>query len=204
MIKSAERQLQSLTLLELLSYLSVLAYTRLGDAGDDPAGMDWVAYERIILRKLRTCSESDFRLSTDVLGRSLRQHLSPMLFPQPGEGAECVQNLEALGVMIDATRELIDYERSIDWFCFDSECDYQLQPGQSVIFNKTDEGTLRWQRTERKSQLLWCYWMCRAVDVFAASELAGQVIGSAENHEANQLAYIKAIRSQLYLQVVLG
>ncbi|MEN1600021.1 NERD domain-containing protein, partial [Pseudomonas aeruginosa] len=83
-IKSAERQLQSLTLLELLSYLSVLAYTRLGDAGDDPAGMDWVAYERIILRKLRTCSESDFRLSTDVLGRSLRQHLSPMLFPQPG------------------------------------------------------------------------------------------------------------------------
>ena len=106
--------------------------------------------------------------------------------------------------MIDATRELIDYERSIDWFCFDSECDYQLQPGQSVIFNKTDEGTLRWQRTERKSQLLWCYWMCRAVDVFAASELAGQVIGSAENHEANQLAYIKAIRSQLYLQVVFG
>ncbi|MBN0517429.1 NERD domain-containing protein, partial [Pseudomonas aeruginosa] len=80
----------------------------------------------------------------------------------------------------------------------------QLQPGQSVIFNKTDEGTLRWQRTERKSQLLWCYWMRRAVDVFAASELAGQVIGSAENHEANQLAYIKAIRSQLYLQVVFG
>lgn len=203
-MKRTERQLQSLTLLELLSYLSVLAYVRLGDAGDDPAGMDWVAYERIILRKLKSCSESDFRLSTDVLGRSLRQHLSPMLFPQPGEGAECIQNLEALGVMIDAARELIDYERSIDWFCFDSECDYQLQPGQSVIFNKTDEGTLRWQRTERKSQLLWCYWMRRAIDGFAASELAGQVIGSAENHETNQLAYIKAIRSQLYLQVVFG
>ncbi|MBX5575987.1 NERD domain-containing protein [Pseudomonas aeruginosa] len=204
MIKSAERQLQSLTLLELLSYLSVLAYVRLGEAGDDPAGMDWVAYERIILRKLKSCSESDFRLSMEVLGRSLRQHLSPMLFPQPGEGAGCAVNLEAVGVMIEAMRELIDYEGSIDWFCFDAECDYQLEPGQSVIFNKTDEGTRRWQRTERKSQLLWCYWMRRAVDVFAASELAGQVIGSAENHEANQLAYIKAIRSQLYLQVVFG
>lgn len=203
-IKSTERQLQLLSLLELLSYLSVLAYARLGEADDDPAGMDWVAYERIILRKLKTCSESDFRLSTDVLGRSLRQHLSSILFPQPGEGAECVVNLETVGVMIEATRELIDYERSIDWFCFDSECDYQLKSGQSVIFNKTDEGTLRWQRTERKSQLLWYYWMRRAVDVFAASELAGQVIGSAENHEANQLAYIKAIRSQLYLQVVFG
>ncbi len=203
-IRERERQLQSLTLLELLSYLSVLAYARLGADADDPADMDWVAYERIILRKLNFSSESDFRLSTDVLGRSLRQHLSPMLFPQPGEGAECAVNLKAVGVMIDAMRELIDYERSIDWFCFDAECDYQLKLGQSVIFNKTDEGTRRWQRTERKSQLLWCYWMRRAVDVFAASELAGQVIGSAENHEANQLAYIKAIRSQLYLQVVFG
>jgi len=109
-LTTTERQLQSLTLLELLSYLSVLAYARLGEAGDDPAGMDWVAYERIILRKLRSCGESDFRLTADVLGRSLRLHLSPMLFPQPGEEAECAVNLEAVGVMIEATRELIDYE----------------------------------------------------------------------------------------------
>ncbi len=203
-IVEAERRLKSLSLLELLSYLSVLGYFHLGEAGDDPAGMEWHAYERIILRKLKTCTESDFRLSAEVLGRSLRQHLSPMLFPQPGEGEECSANLDSVGLMVVATRELIDYERSIDWFCFDSECDYQLKPGQSVIFNKTNEGTLRWRRTEQKSQLLWCYWMRRAIEAFAASELAGQMIGSAENHEANQLAYIKAIRSQLYLQVVFG
>lgn len=203
-IVEAEIRLGSLSLLELLSYLSVLAYFRLAEGDDDPAGMEWYAYERVILRKLSTCSESDFRLSEEVLGRSLRRHLSPMLFQQSGEGGECAVNLDAVGVMVVATRELIDFERSIDWFCFDSECDYQLKPGQSVIFNKSDEGTLRWRRTEQKNQLLWCYWMRRAVEVFAASELAGQMIGSAENHEANQLAYIKAIRSQLYLQVVFG
>ena len=46
-------------MLELLSYLSVLAYFRLEDAIDDPAGLEWVAYERIIQRKLSSCTESD-------------------------------------------------------------------------------------------------------------------------------------------------
>ncbi|WOF78973.1 nuclease-related domain-containing protein [Stutzerimonas kunmingensis] len=65
---------------------------------------------------------------------------------------------------------------------------------------------LQWQTfiDEQKSQLLWCYWMRRAIETFAASELAGKLIGSTDNHEANQLAYIKTIRSQLYLQVVFG
>nr|WP_272891597.1 nuclease-related domain-containing protein [Stutzerimonas stutzeri] len=203
-ILDAERRLNSLSLLELLSYLSVLAYFRLEDAGDDPAAMEWVAYERIIQRKLRTCTESDFRLSTDVLGRSLKRHLSPMLFPQRGEGAECAANLDVVSEMVVAVRELIECERSIDRFCFDSECDYQLRSGSPIVINRTNKGALRWQRTEQKSQLLWCYWMHRAIEAFAASELAGKLIGSADNHEANQLAYIKTIRSQLYLQVVFG
>ena len=203
-IAQAEHQLKPLSLLELLSYLSVTAYSRLGDVDDDPAGKDWGVYERIVLRKLKVCTESDFRVSGEVLGRSLKRHLSPMLFPQPGAGAECATHLEAVAVLAAAMRERIDYEGSIDWFCYDSECDYQLRPGQSVIFNKTDESTQRWQRTERKSQLFWCYWMRRAVEVFAASAIAGKIIGSPESHEANQLAYIKAVRSQLYLQVVFG
>lgn len=203
-ITQAENQLKSLSLLELLSYLSVLAYGRLGEVDDEPAAKDWGVYERIVLRKLKVCTESDFRLSEEVLGRSLKRHLSPMLFPPSGGGAECAAHLAAVAVLAAAMRERIDYEGSIDWFCYDSECDYQLRPGQSVIFNKTDEGTQRWQRTERKSQLFWCYWMRRAVEMFAASAISGKVIGSPENHEANQLAYIKAVRSQLYLKVVFG
>lgn len=201
----AERQLKPLSLLELLSYLSVLAYGRLGEAEDsDPAAGDWHVYERIILRKLSNCSERDFRLTEESLGRSLKRHLSPILFSQPGVGRECVANLESVALLIAAMRERIDYEGSIDWFCFDSECDYQLKPGQSVIFNKTDEGSQRWQRTEQKGRLLWHYWMRRAIEHFAASGMAGRIIGSPENHEANQQAYIKAIRSQLYLQTMFG
>lgn len=204
-ITRAERELKSLSLLELLSYLSVLAYGRLAEAADtDPAARDLAVYERTILHKLSNCSEHDFRLTEEELGCSLQHHLSPILFPQLGAGEECVANLEAVAILIAATQERIDYEGSIDWFCFDSECDYQLKPGQSVIFTKIDEGSRRWQQTERKSQLMWHYWMCRAIDWFAASDLVGGGISNPENHEANQLAYIKAIRSQLYLQTMFG
>lgn len=199
-IELAEGQLSSLSLLELLSYLSVLAYSCLGE-GD---GRDWAVFERIILRKLVVCTERDFRVTEEALARSLKRHLSPILFPQSGPVAECAASLEAVALLVAAVRERIDYEGSIDWFCFDTECDYQLKPGKPVIFNRTDEGTLRWRRTERKSQLLWHYWMHRAVELIAAASMAGQIIGSPENHEANRLAHIKAIRSQLYLQVVFG
>ncbi|MFM5213807.1 MULTISPECIES: nuclease-related domain-containing protein [Aeromonas] len=204
-IALAESHLKSLSLLELLSYLSVTAYGQLGAAKDrDSSAEDWDVYDRIIARKLLNCSERDFQLTEEVLGRSLKRHLSPLLFPQSCVGRECVANLESVALLIAAMRERIDYENSINWFCFDSDCGYQLKPGQPVIFNKTDLGSQRWQRTERKSRLLWHYWMYRAIEQFAASDMAGAIIGRPENHEANQLAYIKAIRSQLYLQTIFG
>ena len=204
-IALAESHLKSLSLLELLSYLSVTAYGQLGAAkGRGSTAGDWDVYDRIIARKLLNCSERDFQLTEEALGRSIKRHLSPILFPQSGVGRENVANLESVALLIAAMRERIDYENSIKWFCFDSDCGYQLKPGQPVIFNKTDTGSQRWQRTGRKSKLLWHYWMYRAIDQFAASDMAGKIIGRPENHEANQLAYIKAIRSQLYLQTICG
>lgn len=204
-IALAESHLKSLSLLELLSYLSVTAYGQLGAAkGRDSTAEDWDVYDRLIARKLSNCPKRDFQLTEETLRRSLKRHLSPILFPQPGVGRESVANLESVALLIAAMRERIDYESSINWFCFDSDCCYQLKLGQPVIFNKTDLGSQRWQRTERKSKLLWHYWMYRAIDQFAASNMAGKIIGRPENHEANQLAYIKAIRSQLYLQTIFG
>jgi Holliday junction resolvase-like predicted endonuclease len=206
-IARAEKQLERLSLLELFSYLSVLAYEALtDDAHADRSGKQWQVYNRIILRKLQTCSEVDFRLTESRLGRSLKRHLSPILFPEPfsADGAMCHENLEWLAVLIAATQERIDYEGSIDWFCFDHECRYQLKPGESVIYNESNAGTVRWQQTERKGDLLWHYWMSRAVQTFIDSGMAGQVIGKPENHELNQLAYIKAMRSELQLQQIYG
>ena len=207
LITSAEKQLEHLSLLELFSYLSVLAYQAFTEEGsDDPSGQQWKVYNRIILNKLRDCPEEDFRLSESRLGQSLKRHLSPIIFPESiySDLVACRQNLESLAVLIGATQERIDYEGSIDWFCFNPECRYQLKPGESVIYNQSETGIERWQRTGRKNDLLWHYWMNRAVQAFIDSGMAEQIIGSPENHELNQLAYIKAVRSKLQLQQIYG
>jgi hypothetical protein len=207
LIGNAEKQLELLSQLELFSCLSVLAYEVYAeDASNDRSGQQWQVYNRIILRKLQACPEEDFRLSESRLGQSLKRHLSPIIFPDSStaDAARCRENLEWLAVLIAATQERIDYEGSIDWFCFDPECRYQLKPGESVIYNQSEAGTERWQRTGRKSDLLWHYWMNRAVLAFVDSGMAGQIIGSPENHELNQLAYIKAMRSELQLQQIYG
>lgn len=207
LITSAEKQLEHLTLLELFSYLSVLAYQAFTEDGsDDPSGQQWKVYNRIILNKLRACSKEDFRLSESRLGQSLKRHLSPIIFPESRNSdlVACRQNLESLAVLIGATQERIDFEGSIDWFCFNPECRYQLKAGEPVIYNQSETGTERWQRTGRKNDLLWHYWMNRAVKAFIDSGMAEQIVGSPENHELNQLAYIKAVRSKLQLQQIYG
>lgn len=161
-------------------------------------------YSRIILRKLQVGGDQDFRPSVLRLGQSLLRHLSPLLFSDPDASAECRANFEALAVLMAATHERIDYEGSIDWFCFDPGCRYQLKPGQPVIFNESDEGTEQWQRTERKHELLWHYWLNRAVQEYVDLGIAEEVIGSVGNREANRLAYIQAIRSRLQLQQIYG
>ena len=204
-IQKARKELAHLSLLETLSYLSVLAYERLiPDAPDDPAGDHWRVYIRIISDKLKTCTDKDFDLTEARLGQSLKRHLTPIIFPSPTITQECTDNLESFAVLIAVTKELIDYEGSIDWFCFDPECRYQFEPGKPVIYSETENGTRTWQRTEQKSRALWHYWMNRGINEFIERGMAGTQIGSKENQELNALAYLKAVRSELQLQEVYG
>jgi hypothetical protein len=205
LINTAEKRLAHLSLIETLSYLSILAYEQLipGDPTNSEAN-EWHVYNRVISNKLETCSHSDFNLNETLLGQSLKRHLLPIIFPSPVVTQECRDNLEAFAVLITATKERMDYEDSINWFCFDPECRYQLKPGSPVIYNETENGQRAWQRTERKFQALWNYWMNRGIIEFIERGMAEIQIGSAENHELNAQAYIKAIRSELHLQEIFG
>lgn len=204
-IHSAENQLAHLSLIETLSYLSVIAYEQLiPGAPTNSEANEWRVYSRIISNKLKSCNQSDFNLNEAWLGQALKRHLSPIIFPSPTVTQECRNNLEAIAVLIAATKERMDYEDSIDWFCFDPECRYQLKPGKPVIYNETENGHLAWQRTERKFQALCRYWMNRGMIQFIERGMAGIQIGSKENHELNVQAYIKAIRSELHLKEIFG
>ncbi len=205
LIRGAQEKLAHLSLLETLSYLSVLAYEGLiPGSPDDPARDHWRVYNRIISDKLKTCSDIDFDLNELRLGQSLKLHLSPIIFPSPAVTQECADNLETVALLIAATQERIDFEGSIDWFCFDTECRYQFEPGKSVIYNETENGTRTWRRTEQKSQALWHYWMNRGIREFIERGMAEIQIGSTENHELNALAYLKAVRGELLLHEIYG
>lgn len=205
LIEAAQRQVAHLSLLETLSYLSVLAYEQMTPENWSTSQQgEWGAYTRIITNKLKSCGDGDFALTETRLGQSLKQHLSPILFPSPTITQSCADHLEAFAVLIAASQERQDYEGSIDWFCFDPECRYQLKPGESVIYNETDQGSKTWLRTGRKAQALWHYWMNRGFQAFLALGMDQQQIGSAENQELNTLAYAKALRSSLQLQEIYG
>ena len=205
LIEQVEGKLKRLSLLELLSYLSVLACCDFLEPTSDTLQRRWDAYDRIIRRKLKTCTPRDFRLDEKVLGKSLKQHLTPLLFPSDtGLNNRCIGNLEALSVLVEATLKLFDYEDSIDRFRFDTQCFYQITPGQSTLFRASETGTQDWEKTGHKYDLLWHYWMNRAMEEFAESDVSKKTIGKSENHDSNQLAYIKAMRSQLQLHSVYG
>lgn len=206
LIEQAEQNLKALSLLEFLSYLSVLACSDLLESSSSSLQQRWSVYDHIIQRKLITCSPRDFQLNEKALGKSLKRHLSPLLFPSPGSGwrERCLCNLESLAVLIEATSELMDYEDSIDWFRFDPLCHYQMAPGESVIYNISDAGTRAWEQTGNKYDLLCHYWMNRAVEEFAGTDLIWKTMGKPENQESNQLAYIKAMRSRIQLRSIYG
>jgi hypothetical protein len=203
LIEQAEQHLKTLSLLELMSYLSILAYPAL-ESAEQNTQQSWTVYERIIQRKLQRCSERDFQLTEKILGKSLKRHLSPLLFPGGGSPEKCIAYLESVAVLIAAMSERLDYEATINSFCFDSDMHYQMEPGQSVIYSASTESASRWKQTEEKSLLLWSYWLRRAIDDFVIAGMADVTIGTPENHEANRLAWIKAVRSRLLLQTLFG
>ncbi|ROZ84200.1 NERD domain-containing protein [Pseudomonas neustonica] len=203
LIAQAEQHLKTLSLLELMSYLSILAYPAL-ESVEQNTQQSWAVYERIIQRKLQRCSERDFQLTEKILGKSLKRHLSPLLFPGGGSPEKCIAHLESVAVLIAAMSERLDYEATIDSFCFDSDMHYQMEQGQPVIFSVSTESASRWKQTEEKSLLLWSYWLRRAMDDFVIAGMADVTIGTPENHEANQWAWIKAVRSRLVMQTLFG
>ncbi|WP_298448579.1 nuclease-related domain-containing protein [uncultured Marinobacter sp.] len=203
LIEEAERQLKQLSLLELLSYLSILAYSSIDESNQETL-RGWAVYERIIQRKLQHCSERDFQLTEKGLGKSLKRHLSPLLFPGGASKQKCIAYLESVAVLIASMSERLDYEATVDSFSFDRDVHYQWKPGKPVTFRPSPDNLRRWQQTEEKTRLLWHYWLHRAIDEFISSGIAEVAIGDPENHDANQLAWIKAIRGRLVMQSVFG
>jgi len=210
-----QSRLADLSPLELLSYASLYAFehwvpVEFGVAvplTEEHAnnGAEWDAVNDILLWKLANCADKSTRLTDAVIGTSLARHLSPFMFPSP-DGQPARHDLrEAFANLLAAQIELNSFvEQSANAFSYDHSIEF-VRMGERLEIREMDEAArTAWDRNGRKLAALHNYWYYRAVDAFVDSCMPAQQIGSAENHEFNQLAYIKALRTQLQLTEVYG
>jgi Holliday junction resolvase-like predicted endonuclease len=208
-----QSQLAELSPLELLSYASLHAFEhwipkRFGataEADHSNDGADWDAVNDILLWKLSTCTGDSTRLTDTVIGQSLAKHMSPFLFPS-SNGQPARHDLrEAFANLLAAQMELSSFVvQSANAFSYNHSIEF-VRVGEQLEINVLDaEARNAWEFNSRKLAALHNYWYYRAVDAFVESGMATQQIGSAENHALNQVAYIKALRTQLQLTEVYG
>jgi Holliday junction resolvase-like predicted endonuclease len=210
-----QSMLAELSPLELLSYASLYAFEHwvpalfnmVGPSAGAQAGMQaaWDAVNDILLWKLSQCTDDSTRLTGAVIGPSLAKHLSPFLFPSP-DGQSARHDLrEAFANLLAAQIELNSFvAQSANAFSYDHSIEF-LRAGERLEIRELDAvARVAWDRNGRKLSALHNYWYYRAVDAFVDSGMAKQQIGSGANHELNQVAYIKALRTQLQLTDVYG
>lgn len=214
-VESQRRRLADLSPLELLVYASLYAFEHLvpkvftsvsQGAGDDTDTQEvWDAINAILVWKLQTSTDDAFHLTEAAIGNSLRDHLSPFLFPSPGLPGAREDLYQAFMRLVAAQIELNSFlARSVDAFCYDDSIRFELSGTEMVIVERDPDARRAWKRNGEKLSQLHNYWFYRAVDEFIASGWAAEPIGRPENRERNQFAFIKAIRTKLQLSEVYG
>ena len=214
-VETLNRPLAALSPLELLAYVSLYAFEHLvpeklepayqGANSDADVQGTWEAINDLLVSKLRSSTDGAFRLTERDIGRSLGAHLSPFLFPSPEDPPPREDIYHALQACLAAQIELNSFiARSADAFSYDDSIEFVLMDGQLTIVERDPIARAAWVRNGENLKRLHTYWLYRAVDTFVASNKAATAFGKTENHEANRIAYIKAMRTQLQLTEVYG
>ena len=206
--------LSELSPFDLLIYASLYAFEHLVPRRSDmptmAEGADtwmedaWDAINDLLIWKLKT-SEASVNLKEADIGPSLAKHLSPFLFPSPSGQVPRHDLQAAFEELIDAQIELNSFiSQSADAFSYDDGIRFVRREDRLEIEEVDPTASAAWRRNGRKLARLHGYWLYRAMDEFVSSDMAMQQIGRPENHEANRLAYIRAMRAKLRLTEVYG
>lgn len=206
--------LTELSPVDLLIYASLYAFEHLvprrldiptlAEGADSWMQEAWDAINDLLIWKLKT-SEASVNLKEADIGPSLAKHLSPFLFPSPSGQIPRHDLLKAFASLVDAQIEFNSFiSQSADAFSYDDGIRFVRREERLEIEEVDPAARASWQRNGRKLARLHGYWFYRALDEFAGSDMATRPIGRPENHEANRLAYIHAMRTQLRLTEVYG
>lgn len=211
-VKQLREPLAELTPLDLLAYASLYAFEHLlpglledRSVLDSPDVQEvWDAVEDILAWKLATCDAASLRLADTAIAASLRQHLTPFLFPSsevPGPRHDLYAGFTAL---LDAQIELNAFiARSTEAFSYDDGIRFVRQ-GERLEFIEVDaQARAAWHSDGDKLKRLHQYWLYRGMDALMASPELLALVNPA-HLEANLQAFAKAMGTWLRLQEVYG
>lgn len=208
--------LAELSPLELLAYASLYAFRTLvpltfhsghgvGSESSPSEQVAWDAINDLLHWKIETCPESALVISEKQLVLSIAKHLSPLLFPSEGGHSPRPDLLEAFERLLMDQIELNEFiSRSADAFSYDQGICFVRREDVLEIEEIDPDARARWRNDGRKLDLLSGYWFLRGLEAFVESGDSDRPMGRPENQEANQLAYIMALRTQLRLVEVYG
>lgn len=205
----------TLSPLELLAYASLYVFEKLvpkefgmatqPEEAQPDMEKTWDAINETLAWKLSACEETSLKLTDTAIGHSIAKHLSPFLFPSRDGQAARHELREAFERLMDAQVELDCFiSQSADAYSYDHSIEFVRSGTHFEIVVLDEDARAAWKSDSRKIAALHNYWFYRAVDAFVDSGLATRPLGRPENHEANQLAYIKALRTKLRLMDVYG
>lgn len=208
--------LAELTAFDLLTLASLYAFEHLvphsltgqsaAESVDERIDTHWQAINDLLVWKLETAPTDTTTIDDDSIGRSLQQHLTPLLFPEQGDASALRERRHAFASLVGAQLEVNEFlSRSVDAFRYDDSVRFVRVGERSLdIVQANPDSRAKWLRDGRKMERLHGYWMHRAFYAFALSDLVRQRIGRPENENENRLAYIRAMRTQLRLREVFG
>ena len=204
-----------MSVVELLAWASLYAFEHLVphdlhgqaplEAGGTPVTSAWDAINELLLWKLRTGEFVDLRLDENDIAEQVGPLFRDWLFsmgPPPEQLA--LRHAEFQALMVAQIEMLEFMSRSIGAFCWDDSIRFKRRGDRLEIVETDPAARAAWQRNTRKLWQLHGYWLDRAVDAFARSDMAHRRIGRPENEDDNRLAWIKALAARMRLSEVYG
>jgi Holliday junction resolvase-like predicted endonuclease len=218
-VDALKERLAQLSILDLLLYASLYAFAVLvprdfkAKVLAPPAGANvqvaWDALNDLLAWKLADASCSSLTLTDDSIGRSIAQHLRPLLFESGTPNAsDAIQNLRTVHALMGAQIELNEFTaRSADAFCYDDGIRFERLGDRLEIVEENPAARTAWRNDGLKLERLHGYWFHRAIDEFVAyvaSDPGRWTIGRPKNGDANRLAWLRALQAQLRLREAYG
>ncbi|OEG75571.1 hypothetical protein BEL05_02135 [Shewanella colwelliana] len=214
LLKQLRAHFTELTFFELMSFSAVYSFKHIVepaisfDGGSISTDSQLRALRTLTEWKLKHSSAEDLALSDSKIVESLKKYHIPLVFPSNKDNTHADFIFQRFEDLIKAQVELDEFiSQSIHPFCFDDSIDFSVEKERLVlkkIEHNNDVTANDWIRDGNRLKALRGYWFNLAMDEFIASDMVTKQIGTAENHQNNQVAYVNAIASQLELQNVYG